>query len=97
MCSRSLRRGTPLIRFTRSPVRQITVTPGLGNGLNYRTKRANETGRCASPRCDIRSGRRRAVAAFPAGFSNLHDEILLILAEDDLVAAHPTLGGNARR
>jgi steroid delta-isomerase-like uncharacterized protein len=35
-----------------------------------------------------RAGQREAVAVFLAGFSDLHQEILLILAEDDLVAAH---------
>lgn len=35
-----------------------------------------------------RAGQREAVAVFLAGFSDLHNEILLILAEDDLVAAH---------
>jgi steroid delta-isomerase-like uncharacterized protein len=35
-----------------------------------------------------RAGQRAAVAAFLAGFSDLHNEILHILAEDDLVAAH---------
>jgi steroid delta-isomerase-like uncharacterized protein len=35
-----------------------------------------------------RSGQRQAVAAFLDGFSDLRNEILLILAEDDLVAAH---------
>ncbi len=35
-----------------------------------------------------RSGQREAVAAFLHGFSDLHNEIVLILAEDDLVAAH---------
>jgi steroid delta-isomerase-like uncharacterized protein len=34
------------------------------------------------------AGQRAAVAAFLAGFSDLRNEILLILAEDDLVAAH---------
>jgi steroid delta-isomerase-like uncharacterized protein len=35
-----------------------------------------------------RAGQRQAVAAFLDGFSDLRNEILLILAEDDLVAAH---------
>lgn len=35
-----------------------------------------------------RAGQRAAVAAFLDGFSDLRNEILLILAEDDLVAAH---------
>ena len=35
-----------------------------------------------------RAGQREAVAAFLDGFSDLRNEILLILAEDDLVAAH---------
>lgn len=35
-----------------------------------------------------RSGQRQAVAAFLDGFSDLRNEVLLILAEDDLVAAH---------
>lgn len=35
-----------------------------------------------------RRGQRQAVAAFLDGFSDLRNEILLILAEDDLVAAH---------
>lgn len=35
-----------------------------------------------------RSGQRQAVAAFLGGFSDLRNEVLLILAEDDLVAAH---------
>jgi steroid delta-isomerase-like uncharacterized protein len=35
-----------------------------------------------------RAGQSAAVAAFLAGFSDLHNEILHILAEDDLVAAH---------
>jgi len=35
-----------------------------------------------------RGGQRQAVAAFLDGFSDLRNEILLILAEDDLVAAH---------
>ena len=35
-----------------------------------------------------RDGQRQAVAAFLEGFSDLHNEILLILAEGDLVAAH---------
>jgi len=34
------------------------------------------------------SGQRLAVAAFLDGFSDLRNEILLILAEDDLVSAH---------
>lgn len=33
-------------------------------------------------------GQRAAVAVFLDGFSNLHNEIVLILGEDDLVAAH---------
>lgn len=40
-----------------------------------------------------RSGQRAAVAAFLDGFSDLHNEILLILAEDDLVAAHQRWSG----
>lgn len=35
-----------------------------------------------------RSGQRRAVEAFLDGFSDLHHEILIILAEGDLVSAH---------
>jgi steroid delta-isomerase-like uncharacterized protein len=35
-----------------------------------------------------RAGQRQAVAAFLDGFSDLRNEILLILAEGDLVAAH---------
>lgn len=35
-----------------------------------------------------RAGQREAVAAFLDGFSDLRNEVLLILAEDDLVAAH---------
>lgn len=35
-----------------------------------------------------RDGQRAAVAAFLDGFSDLHNEILLLLGEDDLVAAH---------
>jgi steroid delta-isomerase-like uncharacterized protein len=35
-----------------------------------------------------RTGQREAVKAFLAGFSDLSNEILLILAERDLVAAH---------
>ena len=35
-----------------------------------------------------RDGQRAAVQAFLEGFSDLRNEILLILAEDDLVAAH---------
>jgi steroid delta-isomerase-like uncharacterized protein len=35
-----------------------------------------------------RAGQRQAAAAFLDGFSDLRNEILLILAEDDLVAAH---------
>lgn len=35
-----------------------------------------------------RAGQREAVEAFLAGFSDLRHEVLLILAEDDLVAAH---------
>jgi steroid delta-isomerase-like uncharacterized protein len=35
-----------------------------------------------------RTGQRQAVAAFLDGFSDLRNEILLILAEGDLVAAH---------
>ena len=35
-----------------------------------------------------RDGQRGAVQAFLNGFSDLHNEILLILGEDDLVAAH---------
>lgn len=35
-----------------------------------------------------RTGQRAAVAAFLDGFADLHNEILLLLAEDDLVAAH---------
>lgn len=35
-----------------------------------------------------RDGQRQAVAVFLAGFSDLHNEILLILAEGDLVSAH---------
>lgn len=34
------------------------------------------------------AGQREAVVAFLDGFSDLRNEILLILAEDDLVAAH---------
>jgi steroid delta-isomerase-like uncharacterized protein len=34
------------------------------------------------------AGQRAAVATFLAGFSDLHNEIVLLLAEDDLVAAH---------
>ncbi len=35
-----------------------------------------------------RAGQRQAVEGFLAGFSDLRNEIRLILAEDDLVAAH---------
>lgn len=35
-----------------------------------------------------RDGQRKAVQVFLDGFSDLHNEILLILGEDDLVAAH---------
>ncbi|NLT06204.1 MAG: ester cyclase [Solirubrobacterales bacterium] len=35
-----------------------------------------------------RAGQRAAVEAFLAGFSDLRNEVLTILAEDDLVAAH---------
>jgi len=35
-----------------------------------------------------RSGQREVVAGFLDGFSDLHNKILLILAEGDLVAAH---------
>jgi predicted ester cyclase len=40
-----------------------------------------------------RAGQRAAVAAFLDGFSDLHNEILLLLAEDDLVAAHQRWSG----
>ncbi len=35
-----------------------------------------------------RTGQRAAVAAFLDGFADLHNDILLLLAEGDLVAAH---------
>lgn len=40
-----------------------------------------------------RAGQRTAIAAFLDGFSDLHNEILLLLAEDDLVAAHQLWSG----
>jgi steroid delta-isomerase-like uncharacterized protein len=40
-----------------------------------------------------RAGQREAVAAFLDGFSDLRNEILLILAEADLVAAHQRWSG----
>lgn len=40
-----------------------------------------------------RSGQRIAVAAFLAGFSDLRHEILIILAEGDLVSAHQRWSG----
>ena len=40
-----------------------------------------------------RDGQRAAVQAFLDGFSDLHNEILLILGEDDLVAAHQRWSG----
>jgi predicted ester cyclase len=40
-----------------------------------------------------RSGQREVVAAFLDGFSDLQNEILLILAEGDLVAAHQRWSG----
>ena len=40
-----------------------------------------------------RDGQRAAVAAFLDGFSDLHNEILLLLAEDDLVAARQRWSG----
>jgi steroid delta-isomerase-like uncharacterized protein len=40
-----------------------------------------------------REGQRPAVQAFLDGFSDLHDEIELILAEGDLVAAHQAWTG----
>ena len=44
-----------------------------------------------------RDGQRAAVEAFLAGFSDLRNEILLILAEGDLVAAHQRWTGHQRR
>ena len=35
-----------------------------------------------------RAGQRAAVESFLNGFSDLHNQILLLIAEDDLVAAH---------
>ena len=40
-----------------------------------------------------REGQKPAVQMFLAGFSDLHDEVELILAEGDLVAAHQTWTG----
>ena len=40
-----------------------------------------------------REGQKEAVDAFLQGFSDLHNEITLILCEDDLVAAHQTWTG----
>lgn len=40
-----------------------------------------------------RDGQRKAVEAFLAGFSDLRHEVLLILAEGDLVAAHQRWSG----
>lgn len=40
-----------------------------------------------------RDGQRQAVEAFLGGFSDLNNEILLILAEGDLVAAHQRWSG----
>lgn len=40
-----------------------------------------------------REGQKRAVRAFLDGFADLHNEIELILAEGDLVAAHQTWSG----
>ena len=44
-----------------------------------------------------RAGQREAVAAFLDGFSDVRNEILLILAEDDLVAAHQRWTGTHER